>query len=170
MKSGYIIKLAARKSTKRWYIMQSKPYLRRSSLLIVFSLVVVALLPSCIVVVDDDDDDDYYRRRWSLDVIVYGAVSEQPAGDKVYSLNLSNEATLSGNADCTGFEGTYTINDDNSIHVERLSRTSTSCSAASLANAYLEGLEEARTVSVNEDALIIQFGDNGNSMRFSPIE
>ena len=163
-------RLAARKLTQRWYIMQSKPFLRSSSILTVFSLIVVALLPACIVVVDDDDDDDHYRRRWSLDVIVYGGISEQPNEDKSYSLNLSDEVNLSGNADCAGFQGSYVVNENNSISVQRLSRSATSCGTTSLAGKYLDGLEDARSFSVSEDALVIQFGDNGNSMRFTLAE
>ena len=151
--------------------MQSRPFLRSSSLLIVFSLIFVALLPACIIVVDDDDDyDDHHRRRWSLDVIVYGSISESPIDNKAYSLNLNDEAVLSGNADCSGFEGAYTVNDNNSINIERLSRGSTTCGRASLAGKYLDGLEDARSYSVSEDVLIIQFGEDGNSMRFSPAE
>ena len=151
--------------------MQSRPFLRSSSLLVVFSLIVVALLPACIIVVEEDDDyDDHYRRRWNLDVIVYGTIAESPVDGKAYSLNLSNEAVLSGNADCTGFEGAYAINDNNSISINRLSRNATSCTPASLAGKYLEGLEEATSYSATEDVLIIQFGNEGNSMRFSPVE
>ena len=151
--------------------MQSRPFLRSSSLLTVFSLIVVMLLPSCIIVVDEDDDyDDHYRRRWNLDVIVYGSISESPTDSKAYSLNLSEEAILSGNADCTGFEGTYSVNDNNSISINRLSRSSTACEPLSLSGKYLDGLQEARSYSVSEDVLIIQFGEGGNSMRFSPGE
>ena len=152
--------------------MQRPYFLRRSSILLILSFLVVAILPACIVVVDEDDDDDHYRRRWSLDVIVYGSASESesPANKSDYSLNLSDESILSGQADCTGFRGGYSISDGNSIEVESLSASGSACGTHSLAGKYLEGLEEATSYTVSGDELVLKFGDSGNSMRFSAMD
>lgn len=150
--------------------MQSPFFLRRSTIFLALSFLCVAILPACIVVVDDDDDDDYYRRRWSLDVIVYGTNSQFPVNKSDYSLNLSEETTISGQADCTGFRGGYSISDGNSIQIESLSANASSCEVGSLAGQYLGGLEDATSYTVSGDELVIKFGSSGNSMRFSAIE
>ena len=151
--------------------MQRPFFLRHSSILLFALFIFVAILPACIVVVDeDDDDDDYYRRRWSLDVIVYGAVSESPGSSSNYSLDLSQENTLSGQADCTGFRGDYTTSTGNALQIESLSSSSSSCGRESLAGQYLDGLDDARSYTVSGDELTIAFGDEGHSMRFSPLE
>ena len=150
--------------------MQRPFFLRRSSILLMLSFLVVAILPACIVVVDEDDDDDYYRRRWSLDVIVYGAISQSPTNNSDYSLNLSQENILSGQADCTGFQGDYSVRDGNGIHIESLDVSTSRCEGESLAGQYLDGLEGATSYTVSDDELVIKFGSSGNLMRFSPME
>ena len=150
--------------------MQRPIFLRRSSILLVLSFVFVAILPACIVVVDEDDDDDHYRRRWSLDVIVYGEASESPINKSDYSLNLSDERILSGQADCTGFRGGYSVREGNAFEVESLSASTSTCGTGSLAAKYLDGLEGATSYTVQGDELVISFGSRGNSMRFSAVE
>ena len=150
--------------------MQRPFFLRRSSIFLLLSFVFVAILPACIVVVDEDDDDDYYRRRWSLDVIVYGAVSESPINKSDYSLNLSDESVLSGQADCTGFQGDYSVSDGNAIRIESLNTRASTCGDGSLAGKYLGSLAEATSYTVSGDELIIKFGSTGNSMRFNAME
>lgn len=149
--------------------MQRPFFLRHSSILLIFSFLFVAILPACIVVVDDDDDDDY-RRRWSLDVIVYGTLSESPVNNSIYSLNLSDQNSLSGQADCTGFRGDYSVSDGNAIEIQSLNASSSACGTESLAGKYLSGLEGATSYTIDGDELVLTFGSSGNSMRFSPIE
>lgn len=149
--------------------MQRPFFLRHSSVLLIFSFLFVAILPACIVVVDEDDDDDY-RRRWSLDVIVYGTLSESPVNGSNYSLNLSDENTLSGQADCTGFRGGYSVSEGNTIQIQSLDASSATCGTESLAGKYLTGLEGATSYTINGDELVLNFGSSGNTMKFSPLE
>lgn len=149
--------------------MQTPQRLHRVSLVTMFTLLSLILLPSCIIVVEEDDDHDYYRRRWSLDVVVYRSTSLYPNDGSLYTLSLNEADVFSGNADCTDFEGGYTVGESNTLRVQRLSVGDPSCAQASLFDAYLNGLKEARSFTGSDQELVIHYGEEGSLMRFSPV-
>lgn len=82
-------------------------------------------------------------------------------GDEAYTLQVKENGTLEGKADCNTYGGIYAAEDGGSVSVDSLGTTQIYCGEASQETLYLSALDAAAAYAVEGNRLRIGYGERG---------
>lgn len=90
---------------------------------------------------------------WQLQALVMpNGERVQPDNPGQYSLNLTRDNQLNGQADCNSFRGGF-AGVDTRLHISPLAATRAACPAGSVSDRFLQILQEVDRIAVHEDGL-----------------
>lgn len=82
-------------------------------------------------------------------------------GDEAYTLQVKENGTLEGKADCNTYGGIYAAEDGGGVSVDSLGTTQIYCGEASQETLYLSALDAAAAYAVEGNRLRIGYGERG---------
>jgi heat shock protein HslJ len=131
---------------------------------VVSALVLVLSLSACDDSPTTPDSDDFIGKTWQLVTLQEPGGTPMVAPDpSKYEVTFGANGTLSGKVDCNQCGGPYTVN-GSSLTIGKLSCTLALCAGPGLDPKFTAALEQALTIDVDEDDLVIEGG--GYTLRF----
>jgi heat shock protein HslJ len=129
-----------------------------------FALVLSLSACDALTTPDDDDDDGFVGKTWQLVTLQESNKIPIVVPDpSKYEVTFGANGTVSGRVDCNQCGGPYTVN-GSALDIGTLSCTLALCSGPGLDPKFTTALENALSVDVDEDELVIEGG--GYTLRF----
>ena len=111
---------------------------------------------------------DVYGIEWRLESfedLKTGDVTNVP-DDQSLTLTFTQNG-VGGSSDCNSYGGNYSTGDDGAISITNIITTYVACGAGSLEGPFINGLKEAATYKITNQALRLYNADKSQLMRFS---